>query len=304
MGKLKKMNLFNKTTNNTNYATWLNNTNYYYYYNMFQSAIMALIDYEDLPSSMHKRAFKMQMLTGWNVLFSDEVMGLINLWAAQAGGLSPWGDPVRIKAYSLYNSYTRTLKYDECVVVYDNLLHKPPMEMIKNYSERLANIDRTIDININAQKTPIMVVGPEEQKLTLENLYNQYQGNAPVIYANKDITLDNLTVLRTDAPFIAPALHDLKVRILGEALSYFGIDNITYQKRERINEKEIEMSSGITRLTREARIQMQQQCLDRFNEMFGQKVRAVPNDDAMLQLERLNLDDFVQERDEKEAKEE
>ena len=53
------------------------------------------------------------------------------------------------------------------------------------FAQKLYNVSRAIDVNINAQKTPLMIVCDEKQKLTMKNVYMQYEGNEPFIFANK-----------------------------------------------------------------------------------------------------------------------
>lgn len=49
------------------------------------------------------------------------------------------------------------------------------------YARRLADIDRTVDVNLMSQKMPIFAVVPESQRLTIQNLMKQYVGNEPII---------------------------------------------------------------------------------------------------------------------------
>ena len=42
-----------------------------------------------------------------------------------------------------------------------------------------------MDVNIQAQKTPILILAEESQRLTMQNAYMQYDGNEPFIFGNK-----------------------------------------------------------------------------------------------------------------------
>lgn len=50
------------------------------------------------------------------------------------------------------------------------------------FALRLYEAERTADVNIKAQKTPVLLLMDEKQRLTMENIYSQYEGNKPVIF--------------------------------------------------------------------------------------------------------------------------
>ncbi|MDO5811326.1 MAG: hypothetical protein Q4Q37_09535, partial [Methanobrevibacter sp.] len=102
------------------------------------------------------------------------------------------------------------------------------------FAKKLYNIDRAIDVNANAQKTPILLLCEENQRLSYINLYKEYDGNAPVIKGTTGLDLEGFQVLKTDAPYVADKLYELKTNIWNEALTYLGITNITYSKKERM----------------------------------------------------------------------
>lgn len=290
----------NYAINNTNKTEFLNNRNYLFYFDMIKNALMSSYDIENLPLSCNKWCYKQQMFDGLGVIFNDEDMGeIVNMWVSPTKNLMWNGDPKEIIARSVFNGYEKQLEYKDCAIIWDNNLHKSMADVINMYAIRLANMDRMIDINVNAQKTPLLLVAKDEkQKLTLKNLYEQYLGNIPVIFGEKNIDPEALQVLRTDAPFIAPALHDLRVRVLGEVLSYCGIDNVAYEKRAQMSNNEIEMSTGLQKLTLSSRIQTQQDCWDRANAKFGLNVKIVANKENINELKNMDLEQLLDEHDE------
>lgn len=149
---------------------------------------------------------------------------------------------------------------------------------IIDFAKHLYNLDRTIDINVAAQKTPLLLKCAQNQRLTLKNAYMQYAGNMPVIYADKNFDTDSLTVLRTDAPFNAPAMYDLKVKIFNEYLTYLGISNVNYQKRERMVTDEVNRALGGILANRHRYLLMRQQAVDKINKKYGLDIKVAFND--------------------------
>lgn len=102
------------------------------------------------------------------------------------------------------------------------------------FARRLYNLDRIIDINANAQKTPVLVQASEKQRLVLLNVYKEFDGNAPVIFGDKNLDINGLKVFSTNAPYNCDKLYQLKTQVWNEALTYLGISNVNIQKKERL----------------------------------------------------------------------
>lgn len=64
----------------------------------------------------------------------------------------------------------------------NNWQQVPTISTLELFCYRLYTADRIADININAQRTPILLICDDKQRLTIENLYNKYEGNAPAIF--------------------------------------------------------------------------------------------------------------------------
>ena len=97
--------------------------------------------------------------------------------------------PNRVKAYSL--GYNKMYDFDDLVYVMNNELELPTLNTISLMAYRLYETERTIDINLTAQKTPILIEGDTKTILTLKNVYMQYSGNTPFIFGNKQFDISN-----------------------------------------------------------------------------------------------------------------
>lgn len=138
------------------------------------------------------------------------------------------------------------------------------------FALRLYEAERTCDVNIKAQKTPVILRGDESLKLTMKNLYNQYIGNEPVIYADKNqLGANSIEAIKTEAPFIADKIMIYKQQIWNEALTYLGINNTNSEKKERLVESEATSNNEIINLNLQARLECRKQACKEFNEYFG-----------------------------------
>ena len=140
------------------------------------------------------------------------------------------------------------------------------------FSRRLYLLDRVIDVNANAQKTPVLIQGTEKQRTTLINLYKEYNGNSPFIFGDKNLDLNTLKSLNTGAPYVADKIYQLKTQIWNEALTYLGISNINIQKKERLVTDEVTRNQGGTIASRYSRLQARRDGVKKINAMFGTNI--------------------------------
>lgn len=253
----------------------LNNLTYKQYLDRLTELAISMFEWKNLPSSVDPRYLELHLFeTGCMVYFDDDVLGNLCLDCISSGRLGVYGDPVLRRAYSGYNNYQKMLKESNSVIIWNNYLHTNSILDIKMFAKRLYNLDRIIDINANAQKTPVLVQGTEKQRMTLINLYKEFEGNAPFIFGDKNLDLNALKVLQTGAPYVCDKLYQLKTQIWNEALTYLGISNINIQKKERLITDEVTRNQGGTIASRYSRLESRRQGVKKINDMFGTNIEV------------------------------
>ena len=253
----------------------LNNLTYVQYLNRLTELAISMFEWKNLPPSVDARYLELHLFeSGCMVYFDDEVLGNICLDCIGNSRLGIYGDPILRRAYSGYNNYSALLKESNSVIIWNNYLHTNSVLDIKMFARRLYNLDRIIDVNANAQKTPVLVQGTEKQRLTLLNLYKEFDGNAPFIFGDKNLDLNVLKVLQTGAPYVCDKLYTLKTQIWNEALTYLGISNINIQKRERLISDEVTRNQGGTIASRYSRLQSRREAVKKINAMFGTNIEV------------------------------
>lgn len=265
------MGIFKKRKSLTDFSESLikNEVTFYEYRDMLTELAITMFDWKNLPLSIDKRFLELTLfLNGQAIFFKDEELGFLTLKSINNGNFNVYGIPKRRRAYADNNGYTRDLTDEDSVLIYNNYLHTNSVRIVEMYAHRLWNLDRIIDVNTNAQKTPILVRCKESQKLTLKNVYKEFDGNAPVIYAYQQFDPNDIQVLTTGAPYIADKIYTLKTQIVNEFLTRVGISNTNYQKRERLISEEVQRSQGATIASRYSRLDMRRQACEQINEMF------------------------------------
>lgn len=260
----------------------MNNGTYKQYYNRLVELAISMFEWKNLPNTVDARFLELCLFTdGQAIFFYDEELGYLTLQNATNGGFNVYRIPVNRRAYAV-NGYNRELNENDSVIIFNNYLHTNSQLDATIFAKRLYNLDRAIDVNANAMKTPIMIKCDETQRLTMMNLYKQYDGNVPYIFADRSINTNGIQVLKTDAPYVADKLYQLKAQIWNEALTYLGISNINVQKKERLISDEVTRNQGGTIASRYSRLNARREACKQINEMFGLNVWCDYREDYQL----------------------
>ena len=246
-----------------------NNIVFGHYYRRLKELALSMFEWKNLPKRVDSRFLEDSLFRdGFCVFFKDEVMDYLCLKTMIGGELDVYNIPKLRTAYAS-NGYNRTLNKDNSVLIFNNMIHTNSITDIKMFARRLYECDRTIDVNVKAQKTPIMITCDEKQRLTMKNLYAQYDGNEPFIFGGKDLDLKKVQALITGAPFVADKIHETKMQIWNEAMTYLGISNVSMVKRERLVTDEVSRNMGAVVMSRYSRLNERKEACKKINEMFG-----------------------------------
>lgn len=276
----------------------LNNAAYIQYYDRLTELSISMFEWRNLPDTVDPRFLELTLFAnGMAVFFKDED-DYLALQCAISGPLDVYRIPVRRRAYAV-NGFNRELDNKNSVIIYNNMLHKNSMLDVRMFARDLYNLDRAISVNANAQKTPILIRCTENERLSLENLYMQFDGNKPIIYGDKQLNPNSLTVLKTDAPYVADKLYTLKTQKWNEALTYLGISNVNITKRERLITDEVTRNQGGTIASRYSRLESRRQACKQINLMFGLDIQCDYREDYQEIVDAEDSDTInVDERDE------
>ena len=250
-------------------SAYKNSKLYLYYFNRLKELAISMFEWKNLPSSVDPRFLELTLFNdGQCLFFKDEVMGYLTLQCTIGGQFNVYRVPTNRRAYAT-NGYQNNLDETNSVIIYNNMLRENTIEVVDMFAKRLYDLDSIIDVNANAQKTPVLITCDETQRLTLQNIYMQYTGNQPVIYGNKNLDVNGIKVLKTDAPYIGQMIYELKINVWNEALSYLGISTVNNVKRERLITDEVQRNLGGTYASRYSRMNMRKEACKNINEMFG-----------------------------------
>ncbi len=261
-----------------------NSESYFMYLWRLIDIAMSVFEWKNLPKGVDPRMLEYWLLlNGFCVFFYDEDLkdsalaqnkapeGYAVLQAMIAGQWDMYNYPIERTAYSV-NGLNVPLDESNSVLVFNNYIRIPMFPTLALYAKRLAEIDRTIDVNVMAQKTPKIIRCNDKQRLAFKNIAMQVDGNMYWIFGDKSINTDDIEVLDVTSPYVGNELQILKHQYWNEALTYLGIENVTTEKKERLVSNEVMSNMCDVEAQRFTRLNARKQACNEINEVFGLEV--------------------------------
>lgn len=243
---------------------------YAYYIDRLTELALVMFEWKNLPDTVDERYLELTLFqNGQTIFFKDEVLGYLGLQCAVNGNFDVYRVPLRRRAYASNGYNNNDLNIDNSVIIYNNYLRTNSVRDIKMFAQRLYDLDCSIDVNARAQKTPVLIQCDEDQRLTMLNAYKEFDGNSPVIFADKNLDINGIKVFQTNAPYVSDKLYQLKTQYFNEALTYLGISNVNFEKKERLVSDEVSRQQGGVIASRYSRLEMRRKACDKINKMFG-----------------------------------
>lgn len=244
-----------------------------YYFNRLTNIATSIFEWKNLPDNVDPRWLELTIFgNGMCLFFHDDDADFFDALPCTIGGtFDNHNIPVLRRAYAA-NGYQAQRDNTNSVIIYHNYLHGVPIWDIEMFATRLADYQRTIDVNTRAQKTPVLLLCDDNQKTTWENTLIKYEGNVPLILGNSGMNPNALTVLKTDAPFVADKIEELRVQVWNDAMSYLGVSNVNVTKKERLITDEVQRNMGGVLASRNSPLEMRREACRQINAMFGLNV--------------------------------
>lgn len=254
------------------------------YYARLKTIALSVFKWEGLPDSCNARFLEDCLFRyGQAVFVKDPTMSYLNLKVAPASTLNVYEEPTAFTAFStgynhIYNAY-------ECVWIKNNDLLKSTDSTIMFFAERLTAIELALMVNINAQKTPLLIRCDEKTRMSLQAIYEQYEGNTPVIFGTKTLSEKPIEAIITGAPFVADKLREEKRAVWNEALEFLGINtNPADKKKERVVVSEVNANNEQIDIQALTLFKCRQEACDKINSMFGLNVSVTQRVEELRKL--------------------
>ena len=272
---------------------------YNHYYDFLCGLAVSVHKWENVPDGMNVMFMERTLLhNGSCLVFEDDVLvQLLCMKYTFQGTLNIYDEPTSRHAYA-NNGYNRLLKESNSIIIWDNNLRTSLTDNIAIFASRLANLEMTIDININTQRTPYILECSKNEKYSLATALKQVINGEPAVrlFKGSDSSklTDKLNVLKLDAPYLADKLELELERIWNTALTYIGIPNVRVEKSQYMSSDEVNRRMGGALLASANRLMPREIACKEINRMFGTELKVTQSiggeDEIECQHIQQNLD--------------
>lgn len=253
-----------------------------------------IFKWEGLPEGVESTRIEEYLYNnGMCVWVDDPELGYLTLPIAERYGLNVYGDPIRWRAVGY--GYNKPYNIENSVLIRNNRTRTPIRPVIEFYTDMLMNTDFTILLNLNAQKTPFIFSGSENELLTLKNLWQQLYGCEPVIYKDNKLSENAFKVADTQVPYIADKLMDLYADYENRIYTFLGIKNNNISKRERLIVDEVNANNEQINGNLDAKFTARKLACEAINKMFGLNCTVSINSNVKEDTDDASEDDKPKE---------
>ena len=253
-------------------AQFSNNITFSYYYYKLMLIVRALFEWENLPNNMESRWIERYLFAdGKCIFYKDPTLGYMVAGYGQNGGVNCYDDPTTVDPIAPNYVYTgeQLMNGENCYVIRNNDLMLPEFAVVRFYAYKLCNLDRAIDVNIEAQKTPTVIKCTDKQRLSLKQAINQRKDNEPVMYVDESLDMNAITTLDLNPPMVFKDLQVQKHMLLNEFFTDIGVNNANMDKRERMVANEVEANNEQVKASEDVLLRSREEACKQINRIFG-----------------------------------
>lgn len=264
-------------------ADLLNDVTFKSIYDKYHLLAVNAFEWSGLPEGILERHVENQLFKwGKAIFFKDPEMSFMCLEAQDSGQLNVYGDPLYYFAHGF--NYHRRYNVDDCVIIENTKLRTATRPYVMFYVNKLTEAERTMDVNVKANKTPIILKCDDKDILSFKAIFSKVDGNVPAIYADKGLNIDSIQALDLKAQFLGNELMDYKRSVESELLTFLGVNNSPIDKKERLITDEANSNNQLIGSFADIQLEARQRACEAINAKYGLNVsvkRRQPVDNSV-----------------------
>lgn len=214
-----------------------------------------------------------------------------------SGGIPAGGTVAGVGGLTWFNTYAEytitnviesfNCKREDMALCYLTNSKLPFSYFLNYYAKLLISIDKTIEVNLNGQKTPAILRAKEGQEASTQLAYSKVAGFEPVVlgYNNLLDSTNGVIAYQPPAEYNADKLEMLKHDILNDYFQIFGVTSKPVEKRTVVLEDELTADEDALEICKETFLDCFRDFAKQVNKVFGGNARVSINKKVMEEEE-------------------
>ena len=239
-------------------------------YNRFLNLAINRFTWNNLPIGMESRKIEEYLIKHGKVMFFKSESGaFLTLPAHGVNRYDVYNEPLFYQVIG--NNFNATINREDGVVIRNNATGSNDDNDLRLFAERINEVEQTMDINLNGQKTPFVILCDEKERLTFKNILKQVMQFKYAIFGSKKL-VSVPEVLNTKADYLLDKLQLQKTELMNELLTFLGINNNNINKKERLVVDEVNANNDFILVNIEHMLEERKKACELINEKFGLNV--------------------------------
>ena len=249
----------------------LNDLTFRIVFDKFRLISINEFEWGGLPAEILERYIEIPLFDrGFTSFFKHPEMRYCSFPCDSTGEINPYGDPLRYRARG--HNFEHDFDADDGVIIENNKLRLATRDFVLFYVNKITEAERTMDVNVKANKTPVIVLCDDKDVLSFKQIFQKVDGNAPAVFADRSLSLDNMQALDLKTKFLGKDLMDYKKSVENELLTFLGINNTPHEKKERLITDEANSNNQLIESFFDLGLEARQRACDQINEKYGLSV--------------------------------
>lgn len=254
-------------------ANYLNDRVLTHYFNELMLIAKSIYEWVGLPDNMNEKWIENYLFSeGKCLFFKDDIRGHMVTSLAPNGRFNVYNEETIVRPHAIDYFGESLMNGEDCVVIRNNDESLPTYESVLLFAYKLAQVERTIQVNIEAQKTPVIVECNEKERNSYRNFMKQRNDNEPLIMVSDKMNTNGIKVHDLKAPPVFKELELQKHMIWNEAMTFMGLNNSNQDKKERMVTNEVEANNEQVEGCLNAGLKARERACKEINRIFGTNI--------------------------------
>lgn len=251
---------------------------YMHFTERLMNVVLAQFEWNNLPDTVDRWYMERTLLySGQLAMYIPKDTDMIVASNFTTKSLTMYGYPASIVGVTT-NGYSASgerqggqleVDDDDFVVMYDTMTRTPLYKTIDIYAKQLTKVALAIDLNLQQQYTPYVLVGNVENRAVRDTFKRFMDGVAefnPAMMTSLDP--DEIKTIDLNVQYKGKDLEELREKIWANAMSELGV-NGNLSKKERVLNDELILARQENQIKLNSRLMNRIEFCNKVNEKFG-----------------------------------